>query len=102
MILATLGLPLYSLYGLYGLKGDADQKALALKKMLKLNWIPVLLFTGALMLAFFGANYGFDSESLYTSLGRSYGVGVFLDSLSWGAFVSISASVLLAVKGIEI
>jgi hypothetical protein len=102
MILATLGLPLYSLYGLFGLKGTSDQKALALKKILKLNWIPMVLFTGVMFLAFVGANYGFDSESLYTSLGRSYGVGVFMDSLSWGAFVSISASVLLAVKGIEI
>ncbi len=102
MILATLGLPLYSLYGMFGLKGDADQKALALKKVLKLNWIPLMLFTGTMFLAFFGANYGFDAESMYTSLGRSYSVGVFLDSLSWGAFVSIGASVLLAVKGIEI
>jgi hypothetical protein len=102
MILATLGLPLYSLYGLYALKGNGDQKALALKKILKLNWIPLMLFTGAMFLAFFGANYGFDAESMYTSLGKSYGVGVFLDSLSWGAFVSISASVLLAVKGVEI
>jgi len=102
MIVSTLALPIYSLYGLFGLKGDVDQKALALKKVLKLNWIPLLLFVGTMILAFFGANYGFDAESAFTSLGRSYGVGVFLDTLSWGAFVSIGASVLLAVKGIEI
>ena len=102
MIVSTLALPLYSLYGLFGLKGDVDQKALALKKVLKLNWIPLLLFAGTLILAFLGADYGFDAESTFTSLGRSYSVGVFLDTLSWGAFVSISASVLMAVKGIEI
>lgn len=101
-LLMCIGLPAYTLYGLYGTKGDADTKALKLKEILRTNWWPVLLFLFAAMISFVGANYGFDSVALFTSLGRSYSVGVFLGSLSWGIFISMAAFILLAVKGIEI
>ncbi len=100
--LMCIGAPIYTLYGLYGMKGDSDQKALRLKKMLRLNWLPLILFMLALILSFFGAEYGFDSESVFTSLGRAYGPGVFLGTLSWGIIVSLSAFILVAVKGVEI
>jgi len=102
MILATLGLPIYTLYGLFGLKGDSDQKALKLKKILPLNWLPLVLFVLGLALSFVGAEYGFDAVALFDSLGSGYSVAAFMNSLSWGAFIAIAASVLLAVKGIEI
>jgi len=100
--LMCIGGPIYTLYGLYGTKGDADQKALKLKKMLRLNWVPLILFMLALVLSFFGAEYGFDSESAFTSLGKAYGPGTFLGILSWGIILSLSAFILTAVKGVEI
>lgn len=102
IIILSLVLPLYSLYGIFGLKGDEDARAMKLKKMLRLNWLPLILFMAAMVLSFLGADYGFDAASLYGSLGDSYNVGVFLGSLSWGPIMLIGASVLLAAKGIEI
>jgi hypothetical protein len=101
-IISAAAAPLYSLYGIFGLKGDEDTKAVRLKKMLRLNWLPLILFSAALVLSFIGAEYGFDAASLYGSLGDSYGVGVFLGTLSWGPIILIGASLLLAGKGIEI
>jgi hypothetical protein len=95
-------LPIYTLYGLFGIKGDPDERALRLKKILRFSWIPVVLFVLALFISFVGADYGFDTSALYTSLGSGYGVGVFLASLSWGPLVSLCAFILIAAKGIEI
>ncbi len=97
-----VALPIYTLYGIFGVKGNPDEKALKLKKMLRLNWIPVELFVVVLIVSFFGANYSFDATTFYSSLGSGYGVGVFLNSLSWGIFVSLAAFILAAAKGIEI
>lgn len=102
MLLVSLALPAYTLYGLYGLKGDDDKKALALKKILKFNWIPVVSFGVIFILSFIGAEYGFDSQAIFTSLGDSYGPGVFMGSLSYGMIVSLGAFVLAALKGVEI
>jgi hypothetical protein len=101
-ILLSIALPLYNLYGLFGLKGDSDIQALQLKKIIKLNWIPVILFAAALFISFIGADYGFDPAQLYSSFGSAYGPGVFLDSLSWGVLVSFCCFMLVAVKGGEI
>ncbi len=95
-------LPLYTLYGMFGLKGNVDQKALQLKRIVRFNWIPVILFVFIFALSFFGGQYGFEPSAYFTSIGTSYGLGVFLDSLSWGIFVTMSAFILIAVKGIEI
>ena len=100
--LLCLALPAYTLYGIYGMKGDEDEKALKLKKVLRYNWIPLILFVLATALSFVGAGYGFNAEQYFTSLDSSYSVAVFLGSLSWGVFVSMAAFVLLAAKGIEI
>ncbi len=102
LTLSCLLLPAYTLYGLYGIKGSSDQKALKLKSILKLNWLPLLLFVAALIISFVGADYGSGTSSLYTSLGDSYGVGVFLGTLSWGVFITLAASIMLAAKGLEI
>lgn len=100
--LLCLGLPAYTLYGIFGTKGDADEKALQLKKILRYNWIPLCLFVLAMFLSFFGADYGFDAQAAFSSLGDSYSAGVFMDSLSWGILVSLAAFVLVAAKGSEI
>ncbi len=102
MTLASVALPAYTMYGLFGLKGNPDEQALKLKSILKLNWLPLICFTIALFASFVGGSYGFDAASMYHSLGDSYGPGAFLGSLSWGVFVSLAASIMLAVKGIEI
>ncbi len=100
--LLCIALPAYSLYGLYGLKGSEDEKALALKKIIKYNWLPIVLFLVTFVLSFLGSEYGFDSVELFTSLGTSYGPGVFLGSLSWGAFIALFGFILIAVKSGEI
>jgi hypothetical protein len=100
--LMCIGLPLFNLYNIFGIKGKEDDKVLNLKKYLKWNWIPVLLFVFTLILSFFGANYTPDAVGTFTSIGESYGPAVFLDSLSWGIFTTIGAFILLAVKGVEI
>jgi hypothetical protein len=100
--LGCIGLPLYTLWGLYGSKGNADEKALQLKRIARFNWIPVILFFVTVALSFLGAEYGFDPTVLYASIGQSYGPGVFLGSLSWGLLISLAAFIMLAVKGIEI
>jgi hypothetical protein len=100
--LLCVALPIYTLYGIFGVKGDPDERALKLKKILRLSWIPVVLFVLALIISFFGADYSFDASTFYTSLGAGYSVGVFLSSLSWGIIVSLCAFILIAAKGIEI
>ncbi len=103
-VLACLAIPGYTLYGLYGMKGDPDKQALALKKVLRLNWVPVLLLGVAFIISFVGADYGFDNESVahFSSFGDAYGPSVFMGSLSYGVAVSLGAFVLNALKGIEI
>ncbi len=105
MLLYTLlciALPAYTLYGLYGAKGKADEQALQLKKILRYNWMPLILFFVVLFLSFFGAEYGFDAAAAFTSIGSSYGPGTFLGLLSWGIIISLSAFILVAAKGSEI
>ncbi len=100
--LLCIGLPVLNLYGLFGLKGEPDDVAVKLKKLLRLNWLPLVLFVAVAFLSFFGADYGFATEEAFKSFGDSYGPGVLLGSLSWGVFVAMAGSVLVAVKGIEI
>ena len=100
--LLCLALPVLNLYTIYGTKGKPDEQALQLKKILRLNWLPLLLLVAVLMLSFFGADYGFDAAATFTSLGESYSVATIFNTLSWGVFVTMAASLLMAVKGIEI
>lgn len=102
-VLSCLLIPVYNVYGMFALKGDVDQKALALKKILRYNWLPLAFFVATFILSFFGASYGFDNpQEIFTSLGTGYGVGVYFDSLSYGMLIGLCASILIAVKGVEI
>lgn len=100
--LLCIGLPAYTLYGLFGLKGSTDEKALKLKKILKYSWLPLILFTCVFIFSFFGAEYSFDAASTFSSLGSSYGVGTLIDTISYGIILTLCASILVAVKGMEI
>jgi len=100
--LLCLALPVLNLYTIYGTKGKPDEQALQLKKIMRLNWLPLLLLVAVLMLSFFGGGYGFDAPATFASLGESYSVATVFNTLSWGIFVAMAASLLLAVKGIEI
>lgn len=101
MVLTVL-LPLFTLYVIFGTGAKGDDYALKLKKLLKINWIPVLMVFVVFLLSFFGGSYGFDATSLFDSLGTSYGVAAFANTVSWGLFVSMVMFILLAVKAIEI
>lgn len=100
--LLCLGLPVLNLYTIYGAKGKPDEQALQLKRTLRLNWLPLLLLVAVLLLSFLGGDYGFDAPATFASLGESYSVATLFNTLSWGVFVAMAASVLVAVKGIEI
>ena len=102
LTLACVALPVMNLYSLFGLKGKPDDLAVKLKKNLRLNWLPLLLLLAVLILSFLGSSYGFNAEKTYASLGTSYGIAAVFNTLSWGIFVALAASILVAVKGIEI
>ena len=100
--LLCLALPALNLYTLYTTKGNPDEQALQFKKTLRLNWLPLIVLVAVFILSFFGANYGFDAPATFASLGESYGVVAVFNTFSWGIFVAMAASLLIAVKGIEI
>jgi len=62
----------------------------------------VALFAGSIFLSFFGAEYGFSTTEAFTSIGKAYGTGVLLDSMSYGIMISLGGFVILAAKGSEI
>lgn len=98
----VLVLPLLTLYLLFGVKEKGDQLALKLKRTLKFNWAPVILFLAVFILSFFGGEYSFDAASMFDSLGTSYGIAAFANAVSWGAFVSLAMFIMIAAKSIEI
>ena len=100
--LSCLALPILNLRSLFWLKGKPDEVAVILKKNLRLNWIPLLLLLAVVILSFLGSSYGFDTAKSLASLGSSYSIGVVFNTLSWGIFVALAASIMMAVKGIEI
>ncbi len=101
-MLLCIGLPAYTLVGLYAGKMSEDDRALRLKKVLRYNWLPLVIFVVCFFVSFLGADYGFDAAALYSSLGDSYGIGAFFVTLNWGVYVSLAAFILVAVKGAEI
>jgi hypothetical protein len=102
LTLACIGLPVYTLYELFVIKGDADERAVAMKKILKYNWLVLICFSVALILSMFGADYSGSPQSTFSSLGASYSMATFFGAMSWGLLVAIGASIVLAVKSSEI
>lgn len=100
--LACLAIPGLTLYAIYGSGAKGDALTLTIKKFLKMSWWPVALFCAAFFLSFFGGDYSFSTTDTFTSIGHSYGTGVFLDSLSYGISISLGGFIILAAKGSEI
>jgi hypothetical protein len=100
--LLALALPALNIYTLYFSKGSPDERVVELKNNLRYNWLPLCILTVVLLLSFVGADYGFPAKDTFASLGSSYDTGTLFNSLSWGVFVAMAASVLAAAKGIEI
>lgn len=99
--LLCLAIPVYILMTIFGTKGNPDDVALLLKQRLQLGWLPLLCFLGGIFLSFLGGSYGFNA-SAFSSLGTSYGFLPYVGTLSWGVYVALAASLVLAVKSIEI
>ncbi|MDD4051581.1 MAG: hypothetical protein PHR28_06755 [candidate division Zixibacteria bacterium] len=96
-------LAVFNLYLLYKVKmPNPDQYALYLKRMLRYNWIPVLLWLAMLLLAFMGGSYGFGTKGLVKQVGESYGIGAFIGLCSFGVYLSLGSFLLMALKGKEI
>jgi hypothetical protein len=62
----------------------------------------LLLFVAVVVLSFLGGDYGFDAGKYYQSLGDAFGPIALFETLSWGVFVAVAMSILVAVKGVEI
>jgi hypothetical protein len=101
-MLVTIALPIFNLYLLFGTGKTGDDLAVHIKRMLRLNWLPLVLIGVIMFLSFFGSEYGFDAATVYDSLSDSYSIGTFMNTLSWGPFAVIAASMLIAAKGAEI
>ncbi len=101
--LSCLGLGAYNLYLLFGVKKtDPDKDALFLKNKLKLNWIPVYIWLGMLVLSMIGSGYGFDSEGMVEQVSDSYSIASFIGLSSVGIYLSLAAFLVAALKGKEI
>ncbi|MCK5125138.1 MAG: hypothetical protein KAR42_02685 [candidate division Zixibacteria bacterium] len=101
--ISCLGMAGFNLYILYGVKKkSSDEYALHLKEMLKYNWYPVYLWLAVIVLAFIGAEYGFDSSEMVVQVGDSYGISSFMGLSSIGMFLPLAAFLILALKGKEI
>jgi hypothetical protein len=100
--LLALALPALNIYAMYFFKGTPDEQVLELKGYLRYNWLPLGILAVVLLLSFVGGEYGFPAKQTFASLGDSYDTGALFNSLSWGVFVAMAASVLSAAKGIEI
>jgi hypothetical protein len=102
--LSCLVLAAVNLFILYGSKkkGSGDELALHLKRILRYNWIPVLLWLAMFTLSFFGASYGFDSAGMLKQVGGSYGLATFIGLSSFGVYVTLAAFLIVALKGKEI
>ena len=101
--LSCIALGVYNLYLLYGVKiKDPEAYALYLKKQLRYNWIPVIIWLVMFLFAVFGASYGFKPTGMITQVGDVYGLGAFIGLCSFGVYVSLGAFLTLAVKGKEI
>lgn len=106
-ILSCIVLAALNLYLLYGVKKtNPDEQVLYWKKMLKLNWIPILIFFVLFFLSFVGADYGFNSEGMIKQVGDSYTVMTFIDmtfgQMSFGFIMAFMSFWVLALKGKEI
>jgi len=95
-------LAVYNLYAIYGIKGDPDSVALKFKKVLKYNWLPVIIWTFCLIISVAGGDYSFSTSGSIKQLGNSYGLTVYLGILSWGFYMSLAAFIVNAIKAVEI
>ena len=101
-ILLCVAVPVYTIVKVFTLKGDKDQVALQLKKVLRVSWIPVIVAGLTLLTASIGGEYGGALAGAYDSLGNSFGLWAYLANLSWGLFVSVIGFIIVAAKGVEI
>ena len=101
-MLLSLAIPGYIGYCVMTIKGHPDEVALKLKSILKLAWIPVLVWAAILFLSVIGADYGFDTTDALVQVGESYGISAFLGLLGVGFYLSLAGFVLAGSKSVEI
>ena len=101
-VLSCIGSALYTLYTLYVVKGDPDAKVLKLKRVLRLNWIPVCIWGFCMLISLIGASYSFDTSNMVKQLGKSYGISAYLGLLGYGFYLSLAGFIMNGVKSVEI
>jgi hypothetical protein len=102
-MLFCIGYAGYALYTLYAAKGSEDEKALRLKKTLRLAWLPIVVYFLCIILSVVGADYSFTAtDQMVKQIGTSYGTGTYLGLLSYGFYMTLACFALNGAKGVEI
>jgi len=102
-LISCLAMAAMNLYVLYGVKmANQNEYVLYLKKKLRLNWIPVLIWLAMLFFSLVGASYGFDTKGTLKQVGDSYSFVTFLGLSSFGFYLTLAAFLITALKGKEI
>jgi len=103
-MLSSIVLGIFDLYVLWGVKKKtSDEHALYLKKMLRLNWLPIFIWLGMFVLSIVGASYGFATGSdMLVQVGDSYSMATFVGLGSVGMYVALAGFLICALKGKEI
>jgi hypothetical protein len=112
LTISCIAVPAMILREIYTGRGTPDERATKLKKTLRIAWLPLLLFVGAMFLSMLGSSYGFDPANgasygvpnglPLVTLGSGFSIAAFLGTVSFGVYVALAASILLAIKGVEI
>lgn len=102
-MLFCIGYAGYVLYTIYSAKGSEDARALQLKKVLRLAWIPIGVYALCILLSAFGGEYSFSiTPNMVKQIGTGYGTGAFLGLLSYGFYMTLACFALNGAKGVEI
>ncbi len=102
-MLFCVGYAVYALYTLFASKGTEDVKALQLKRVLRLAWVPISVYVLCIILSVIGANYSFSTTNeMIKQIGSSYGTGTYLGLLSYGFYMTLACFALNGAKGVEI
>jgi len=102
-LISCLAMAAMNLYVLYGVKmANQNEYVLYLKKKLRLNWIPVLIWLAMLLFSLIGAAYGFDTKGTLKQVGDSYSFVTFMGLSSFGFYLTLAAFLITALKGKEI
>jgi hypothetical protein len=97
-ILSSFGAGLISLVTIHKKRGDAERYLTGLKKRLKLNWIPLVLWVPVLLISVVGVPTPFAGAFGVNGLGENFNVIGFFTLSSFGVWLSLPCAIINCVK----